>query len=225
MDTDTRESAVNELKNMVIHLARKYDFRGRDFDDLYQVGMMELLNALNHYDSGKGASLSSFAYIWINGGILKYIRENNTIKVGKDVLNFNKLVNNTMEMLTQQNLIVPTTEEVASFLGVDVNEVYKARMAMYMTEVQSSDYEFNEDGKALNIYDYYGYEDPRLNSDYIDLNMAINKLNDDEKKIINMKFFEDQSQQEIAKELGTNQVGVSRRLVKVYSKLKKDLVA
>ena len=225
MNNNTREEVVDELKNMVAHLAHKYDFRGRDFEDLYQVGMMELLNALNHYESGKGASLSSFAYIWINGGILKYIRENNTIRVSKDIINFNRVINNTVEILTQQNMVVPTTEEVANFLGVDVSDIYRAQTSMSMMEVQSSDYESNNDGKSLNIYDYYGYEDPGLNSDYIDLNSAINRLNEEDKKIINMKFFEDQSQQEIARKLGTNQVGVSRRLVKVYSKLKKDLVA
>lgn len=222
---EQKEAAVNDLKNMVAYLARKYDFRGCDFDDLYQVGMVELWKALEHYEPNKGASLSSFAHIWISGGIKKYIRENNTIKVGKDVLAFNRLLNNQIEILTQQNMCVPTMQEVADSLGVDINTVWQARLAMEVSSVQSSDYEMTSDGKALNIYDYYGYEDFGLNDNYIDLKMAVDKLDEDEQKIINMKFYQDQSQQEIANELGTNQVGVSRKLVKVLGKLRNDLVA
>lgn len=222
---EQKEAAVNDLKNMVAYLARSYDFRGSDFDDLYQVGMVELWRALEHYEPNKGASLSSFAHIWISGGMKKYVRENNTIKLGKDILNFNRVLNNQIEILTQQNMCVPTMQEVADSLGVNIEDIWKARLAMEVSCVQSSDYEMNDEGKALNIYDYYGYEDPGLNDNYIDLKMAVNRLDDEEQKIINMKFYQDQSQQEIADEIGTNQVGVSRKLVKVLGKLKNDLAA
>lgn len=220
-----KEAAVNDLKNMVAYLARSYDFRGSDFDDLYQVGMIELWKALEHYEPNKGASLSSFAHIWISGGMRKYVRENNTIKLSKDILAFNRVLNNQIEILTQQNMCVPTMEEVALSLGVDVEDVWKARLALEVSCVQSSDYEYGDDGKALNIYDCYGYEDSGLNDNFIDLKMAVDRLNDEEQKIINMKFYQDQSQQEIADALGINQVGVSRKLVKVLGKLRNDLVA
>lgn len=222
---EQKEAAVNDLKNMVAYLARKYDFKGCDFDDLYQVGMVELWKALEHYEPNKGASLSSFAHIWISGGMNKYVRENNTIKVSKDVLAFNRVLNNQIEILTQQNMCVPTMQEVADSLGVDVEYIWQIRSAMETACVQSSDYEMNDDGKALNIYDYYGYEDSGLNDNYIDLKMAVDRLDDEEQKIIDMKFYQDQSQQEIASEIGTNQVGVSRKLVKVLGKLRNDLVA
>lgn len=224
-NVEQKEAAVNDLKNMVAYLARSYDFKGSDFDDLYQVGMIELWKALEHYVPNKGASLSSFAHIWISGGMRKYIRENNTIKVSKDILAFNRVLNNQIEILTQQNMCVPTMQDVADSLGVDVEDVWKARLALDVSSVQSSDYEYSGDGKALNIYDCYGYEDSGLNDNYIDLKMAVERLDEEEQKIINMKFYQDQSQQEIADELGTNQVGVSRRLVKVLGKLRNDLVA
>ena len=225
MTTETidKEEVVENLKNMVLSLAHKYDLKGKDYEDLYQVGMMELLNALDHYDSSKGASLSSFAYIWIRGGMLKYIRENNTIRVSKDVINFNKMVNNAKEILTQNNLSNPTDEEIAMYLGVNVDDVTMVKIMMENSNVVSADEEIVNDGKSLNIYDYYGYEDSGLNGDYIDLNDAINRLDEEEQKIINMKFFEDYSQEVIAREIGTNQVGVSRRLIKVLGKLRNDL--
>lgn len=224
MDTvKTKEARINDLKNMVIALAHKYNVRGIDFDDLYQVGMMELLNALEHYDKEKGASLSSFAYIWIKGGMLKYIRENNTIKLSKDILSLNKAINDTIEILTQNNMANPTNEEIALFLGEDVKTINKARQIMERANVISSDNEIVEDGKSLNIYDYYGYEDTGLNDDYIDLNNAVKNLTEEEQKIINMKFYGNYSQEEISKEIGTNQVGVSRKLVKVLGKLRNDL--
>lgn len=224
-DLKQKESAVNDLKNMVAYLARSYDFRGTDFDDLYQVGMVELWKALENYQPDKGASISSFAHIWISGGMKKYVRENNTIKVGKDVLSFNRIVNNQIEILTQQNMCLPSMQEVADSLGVTVEDIWKTQTAMEISNVQSSDYELNDEGKALNIYDYYGYNDPGLNDNYIDLKSAVNRLDDEEQKIIDLKFYQDQSQQEIADQLGTNQVQVSRKLVKVLGKLKNDLVS
>lgn len=218
-----KEKVVDSLKNMVISLAHKYDLRGSDFEDLYQVGMMELLNALEHYDKSKGASISSFAYIWIRGGMLKYIRENNTIKLSKDVISLNKKINAVKEVLIQNNLSNPTDEEIAMYLDMDVRDIIKTKIMMENANVVSSDEEIVSDGRDLNIYDYYGYEDVRLNSEYIDLNDALEKLDEEEKKIIDMKFFGDYSQEAIASQIGTNQVGVSRKLVKVLGKLKKDL--
>lgn len=218
-----KEKVVDSLKNMVISLAHKYDLRGSDFEDLYQVGMMELLNALEHYDKSKGASISSFAYIWIRGGMLKYIRENNTIKLSKDVISLNKKINAVKEVLIQNNLSNPTYEEIAMYLDMDVRDIIKTKIMMENANVVSSDEEIVSDGRDLNIYDYYGYEDVRLNSEYIDLNDALEKLDEEEKKIIDMKFFGDYSQEAIASQIGTNQVGVSRKLVKVLGKLKKDL--
>ena len=222
---ETKEAAVSDLKNMVISLAHKYNIKGIDFEDLYQVGMMELLNALEHYDKEKGASLSSFAYIWIKGGMLKYIRENNTIKISKDIINLNRNINNTIEILTQNNMSNPTNEEIALYLGEDVEVINKARMVMERANVMSSDEEIVSDGKTLNIYDYYGYEDPGLNDEYMDLNDAVKSLTEEEQKIIDMKFYGNYSQELIAKEIGTNQVGVSRKLVKALGKLKSNLTA
>ena len=223
--TNTKEAKINDLKNMVMSLAHRYNVRGIDFDDLYQVGMMELLNALEHYDKDKGASLSSFAYIWIKGGMLKYIRENNTIKLSKDILNLNRTINNAIEILTQNNMANPTNEEIALYLKEDLEVITRARQIIESANVVSSDNEIVEDGKSLNIYDYYGYEDSGLNDDYIDLNNAVKNLTEEEQKIINMKFYENYSQEEISKEIGTNQVGVSRRLVKALGKLRNDLAS
>ena len=226
MDTITdREVVVNELKNMVSSLAHKYDYRGSDYDDLYQVGMQEALNALNHYDREKGASLSSFSYVWIRGGMLKYIRENNSIKLSKDVLSLNKSINKAKDILMQKYNRVPTVVELAQFLEMSIDDINKVRLMLESANVVSSDLEIvnDRDGKSLNIYDYYGYEDPGLDSDYIDLNMALSRLTEEEQKIIDLKFYQDYSQESIAKEIGTNQVGVSRKLVKVLGKLKNDL--
>ena len=228
MDTITdREVVVNELKNMVSSLAHKYDYRGNDYDDLYQVGMQEVLNALDHYDKDKGASLSSFSYVWIRGGMLKYIRENNSIKVSKDIISLNKSINKAKDTLTQKYNRVPTKVELAQFLEMSIDEFEKVQYMLESANVVSSDLEIinDRDGKSLNIYDYYGYEDPGLDSNHLDLNMALSRLSEEEQKIIDLKYYQNYSQESIAKEIGTNQVGVSRKLVKVLGKLKNDLAA
>lgn len=208
--------------NMIYKIAHKYSF-GSDFEDLCQVGQIGLMKAYEKYDVSYGSDFSSYAYIYIKGEILKYIRENKVIKVSKDLLSLNKSVSNAREVLTQKMMRTPTNEELALFLEIPEEKITEASMA---TEyVRSLDYELNDDGKELTMYDSVRYDEKGYNDDILDLREELSRLPEEEQKLIFARYYEDKSQQETSEILGMSQVQVSRHENKILTKLKTKLAS
>lgn len=211
-----------DYTNMVYKIAHKYCFGG-DFEDLCQVGQLGLLKAYENFNPEKGSDFSSYAYMYIKGEILKYIRENKVIKINKDLITLNKSITNAREVLTQKMMRVPTNSELALFLEIPEEKITEAYMA---TEyVRSLDYELNDEGKELTLYDSISYEEKGYNDNILDLRKELEKLPDNEKKLIIARYYEDKSQQETSYLLGMSQVQVSRNEAKILTKLRTKLVS
>lgn len=211
-----------DYTKMIYKIAHKYCF-GNDFEDLCQVGQIGLLKALDNFKPEMGSDFSSYAYMYIKGEILKYIRENKLIKVNKDLISLNKSINNAKEILTQKMMRVPSDSELALFLEIPEEKIEEAYLA---TEyVRSLDYELNDDGKELTMYDSISYEEKGYNDNILDLKQEINNLEENERKLIVARYYEDKSQQETSKILGMSQVQVSRNEAKILTKLKTKLAS
>ena len=211
-----------DYTNMVYKIAHKYCFGG-DFEDLCQVGQLGLLKAYENFNPEKGSDFSSYAYMYIKGEILKYIRENKVIKINKDLITLNKSITNAREVLTQKMMRVPTNSELALFLEIPEEKITEAYMA---TEyVRSLDYELNDEGKELTLYDSISYEEKGYNDNILDLRKELEKLPDNERKLIIARYYEDKSQQETSDLLGMSQVQVSRNEAKILTKLRTKLVS
>ena len=116
-----------------------------------------------------------------------------------------------------------TTSELSQFLGIDENLIDEAMLSSDF--VKSLDYDLNDDeGKDLTLYDSIKYEESGYNSDLIDLHDSLQTLNDDEKKLIKYRYFDDRTQSDISSELGISQVQVSRTEAKILQKLKNKLI-
>ena len=215
--------AVDDYQKMVGSIARKYCYNESDYDDLFQVGMMELWKATDKFDSGLGVKFSTYAYSWVHGAINKYARENKVIKVSKDLINLNRSINNAREVQSQILMRQPSKSELSDFIGVDISVVDQAEMAN--DYVRSLDYELNDDGKDLNLYDSISYEEKGYDPSIMDLRNRVENLPEPDRTIIYSRYFEDRSQSETAELLGTSQVQVSRKEGKVLQKLYSDMVA
>lgn len=216
-------NSILDYEKLVYSIIRKYCYNQNDIEDLYQVGMIALDKASKKYNKNCNCEFSSYAYLYIKGEVLKYIRENKVIKVSKDYIKLNALINKTKDYLEQKYERSVTTSEIASFLEIDVEKVNDAITANEY--VRSLEYTLNDDGKELNLYDSYGYEEKEYNSDIIDLRNEIDKLDDFDKKIINLRYYQDKTQQEASKELGMSQVQISRKENKILVKLREKLTA
>jgi len=208
---------------MIYKIIRKYCYNKSDFEDLYQEGMYALQRAQKNYIEGSNADFSSYAYIYIKGEILKYIRENKLIKVSRDAIKLNSLIANAKDKLEQHYGRSVSLEEVSQFLEIPIQKINDAINCNQY--VKSLDYVLSDDGKEMDIYDCVGYDEYSFNPEIIDLKEELRKLDTEEKKIINLRYFEGRTQQEISDMLGISQVQVSRKEGKILKKLNNNLVA
>ena len=194
-----------------------------DKEDLYQVGCIGLINAYNNFKKEKGVKFSTYAYMYIQGEIKKFIRENRTFKINKDV---NKLCNSVKKakgILEQRLMKEPSIKDLADFLELTEKEIEFA--LGINAPVQSADKPIMNDGKEVVLYDIIGSNNTTNNLDIISLKEELSKLSYQDKRILQERYFNDKTQSEVAHILGMSQVKVSREEKKVLQKLRNNMVA
>ena len=184
-----------------------------DKDDLYQVGMMGLINVYNNFDNREGVKFSSYAYLYILGEVRKYIREINPVKISKDLIRLNSEVLKVKDIMRQKLGRDPTNLEVSLFLDVDEEKINEAEIALQ--DIKSLD---NDE-----LYNYVEFNDIGMRDDILDLHDELDKLSDEEKNIIEARYFNEMTQQETSNKLGISQVQVSRKESKILEKLRTRL--
>ena len=217
MNTDIK---VKDYDKLIYSIINKYSFFG-EIDDLYQVAMMGLLKACENYNSEFNTKFTTYAHTYILGEVLKYIRDNKAIRVNRDLIRLNSRIEKTREILNQKLMREVTNSEIASFLEIDEELVDEAVISSNF--VKSLDYELNDEGRELNLYDSIKYEEKGYSSELIDLRDSLSSLEEDEKRIIQYRYFDDRTQSDISEELGMSQVQVSRSEAKILKKLKSRL--
>ena len=180
----------------------------KDKEDLYQVGYIGLLNALNNYDNSIGTKFITYAYPYIYGEMYNLINHDKSIKVNRKTNSLYLKITKVSALLTQKLMHEPSIDEIASYLEIDSSLVIDALNTSYaMLDIDERD---------------YGYNDSNL--DNLVLKDEINKLNREEFTIINGRYKNDLSQQEVANIMGISQVQVSRKEKKILEKLKSKLI-
>lgn len=190
-----------------------------DKDDLYQVGIIGLIDASKKFDSSMGVKFSTYAYKYILGEVTKYMRENVGLRVSRDVLKLKQSINNTRDLLRQKLSREPTIEELSVFLEIDEKKIQE--IDSVTQDVQSLDFCYQEENDSL--YNSVRVEEQEYNPNILDLKSEIEKLEPLEKKIIYSRYYNDLTQSETSKELGISQVQVSRKETKILEKLKTRL--
>ena len=210
--------SILKYENLVLSYANKFRYY-YDIEDLKQVGMVGLMKAIENYKTGSNTKFTTYAYLWIKGEILKYIREDKNIKINRDMIKLSKVIENVINTLRHKLLREPTLEEISLFSEIDISVIQEVEMSKEF--VLSLDYIVNndEDGKDLNLYDTVSYYENGYNSEILDLKNALNQLNPDEQQLIKYRYFDDMTQSEASKLMGVTQVKVSREEAKILKKL------
>lgn len=210
---------MEELLNyegLIYSIINKYT-KNFDKDDLFQVGMLGLIEAYKNYKNNFNTKFSTYAYYYILGEVNSYIRESSSLKVSKDLLKLSKSIIKAREVMQQSLQREPTNLEIALFLEIDEEKVNEAIDATEV--VKSLDYQ----DENIELYNSIKVEDNSLNPDILDLKEALKDLSTEERNIILARYFEELTQVETSKELGISQVQVSRKEAKVLQKLKEKL--
>ena len=190
-----------------------------DVDDLYQVGMIGLINASKNYKEEAGVKFSTYAYTYVLGEVTKYMRENRDIKVSRDVIKLKQSISKARDHLSQKLQREPSDLELSLILEIGEEKI--AEIERVCADVKSLDYSYSDED--MNLYQSIKVEDKEINSNILDLRESIKNLNDEERKLIYSRYYCDLTQSETSKEMGMSQVQVSRKETKILQKLKTKL--
>ena len=206
-----------ENEKIIYSIIKKYTYYF-DKDDLYQVGMLGLIDAYDNYNPNKNTKFSSFAYFYVLGKVKEYIRKSNVIKVSRELIKLNTSIEKAKEVLTQRLGYIPSNEEIALFLEIDIRNIEEAKEATNL--VASLD---SENEEEINLYNTLGYTEQAYNEEILDLKTELKNLNDFERNLIIKRYGQGLTQTEVSKELGINQVKVSREEKQILTRLRTRL--
>jgi len=205
------EKILKDNEKMIWKLASH--FYGVDKNDLYQAGVVGLLKALKNYKKNGNTKFSTYAHDYIFGEMY-ILASNKDIKISKDILRLYKKIEETRYILAQKLSKVPSNLELSEFLGLSLDDIEMACMSA--NSIMSLD---QNDDESRSKYESIKAKEVD-NDTRILISDSFAALNDDEKNIIRSRYFEDLTQQEVARKLNMTQVMVSRYEKKGISKMR-----
>ncbi|MCE5324701.1 SigB/SigF/SigG family RNA polymerase sigma factor [bacterium] len=227
-DRKTRDRLVIMHQNLVRFLAGKFANRGEPLEDLVQVGVIGLINAIDRFDPERGTKFSTYATPTIVGEIRRHFRDKAwSLKVPRRLQELNLAANKASEELSQRLGHPPSIQEIAVKVGASEEETLEAIELGNAYDTVSLDSKLPYEGESapLTLAEFVGDIDSSLQSieTYGDLKQAVDCLEPREKAIIYYRFFKDMSQTEVAKRLNISQMHVSRLQQKALKRLKELL--
>jgi RNA polymerase sigma-B factor len=228
-DLQAREQLIEQNLSLVRSLARRYSYRGEQFDDLVQIGSIGLIKAIDRFDLDRGVELTTYATPNIIGEIKRHFRDRGwAVRVPRGLQELNAQLSKLVDELTVQNSRSPTIAELAQAAGVDeeaVLEALESRRAY--TSVSLSSGGTTEDGEELDPLESLGDVDPEyaISEDRELLAPGFEVLDDRERLILRLRFFEGLTQSEIAGEVGISQMHVSRLIRRSLEKIRDEIDA
>lgn len=210
-DMDAREEFVQGNLRLVLSVIQRFNRRGENVDDLFQVGCIGLIKAIDNFDLSKKVRFSTYAVPMIIGEIRRYLRDNNSIRVSRSLRDIAYRALQARDYLVHKNKREPTITEIADRLDLPKEEVVFALDAI-QDPVSLFEPIYHDSGDAIFIMDQV--KDEKSEDEVwlkgIALREAVDKLNEREKLILNLRFYDGRTQMEVAEEIGISQAQVSR---------------
>ncbi|MBQ8783105.1 MAG: RNA polymerase sporulation sigma factor SigG [Clostridia bacterium] len=219
-DTKAREDLINGNLRLVLSVIQRFLNRGENPDDLFQVGCIGLIKAIDNFDTSHDVKFSTYAVPMIIGEIRRHLRDNNSVRVSRSMRDTAYRAIQVKEKLSNELQREPTVEEIAQELEVKKEAVVLAMEAI-VEPVSLYEPVYNDGGDAIYVMDQIG--DNNTADSWIDeilLKQAIENLSEREKRILNLRFMLGKTQTEVAKEVGISQAQVSRLEKGVLKKIK-----
>ncbi|WP_205160391.1 RNA polymerase sporulation sigma factor SigG [Litchfieldia alkalitelluris] len=212
-DEDAREKLVNGNLRLVLSVIQRFNNRGEYVDDLFQVGCIGLMKSIDNFDLSQNVKFSTYAVPMIIGEIRRYLRDNNPIRVSRSLRDIAykalQVRDNLMSEKSRER--EPTVQEIAKVLDVPKEDIVFALDAI-QDPVSLFEPIYNDGGDPIYVMDQIS-DDKQKDIQWIEeiaLKEAMIRLNDREKMILDMRFFQGKTQMEVADEIGISQAQVSR---------------
>ena len=205
-----REALINGNLRLVLSVLQRFSSRGENPDDLFQVGCIGLIKAIDHFDLSQNVRFSTYAVPMIVGEVRRYLRDYAPMRVSRSVRDTAYHAMQVKEQLQSETQREPTVEEIAAVLGVKKERVVLALEAI-VEPVSLYEPVYFDAGDAVYVMDQIG--DNHTDLDWINeimLKKSLGALPEREKKILSLRFLHGMTQTEVAKEIGISQAQVSR---------------
>ncbi|MGN1478185.1 MAG: RNA polymerase sporulation sigma factor SigG [Acutalibacteraceae bacterium] len=209
-DMHAREELINGNLRLVLSVIQRFLNRGENPDDLFQVGCIGLIKAIDNFNIDLDVKFSTYAVPMIIGELRRYLRDNNSVRVSRSMRDTAYRAIQAKEKLVNELQRDPSVEEIAQELGMKKEAVVLA-LESIVEPVSLYEPVYSEGGDAIYVMDQIGDNDTAESwIDEILLRQAIENLSDREKRILNLRFMVGKTQTEVAKEVGISQAQVSR---------------
>lgn len=210
-DRSAREVLVNGNLRLVLSVIQRFNNRGESVDDLFQVGCIGLMKAIDNFDLSQNVKFSTYAVPMIIGEIRRYLRDNNPIRVSRSLRDIAYKALQVRDALTNEYNREPLIQEISEVLNVPKEDIVFALDAI-QDPVSLFEPVYQEGGDPIFVMDQLS-DDKTKDRKWIEeiaLKEGMERLNDREKMILSMRFFEGKTQMEVAEEIGISQAQVSR---------------
>ncbi|MEV0355688.1 SigB/SigF/SigG family RNA polymerase sigma factor [Nocardia sp. NPDC050697] len=225
-----REQIITTALPLAEHIAMKFAHRGEPSEDLIQVAMVGLVQAVDRFDPGVGSSFLGFAVPTVMGEVRRHFRDRTwSVRVPRATKELQQRLGATIETLSSRLQRMPTAREIAAELDVEVTEVTQALLARngYRSESIDSLRGGDDDGAGPSPLDTLAAPDPgyRLLEDAITIGPLLAELPDRDRQVLTLRFGDGLTQSEIAARIGVSQMQVSRILTRVLAGLRERALA
>lgn len=222
-DQDAREKLISGNLRLVLSVVQKFVNRGENLDDLFQVGCIGLIKAIDNFDPNQNVRFSTYGVPMIIGEIRRYLRDNNSIRVSRSMRDIAYKAMQVKERLMGETLKEPTVEEIAKEMGMKKEDVVLA-LESIVEPISLYEPVYSDGGDTIYVMDQVGDKNDDTNwLEEISIKEAISRLSGREKKILSLRFFEGKTQMEVAGEIGISQAQVSRLEKGALDRIKKQI--
>jgi RNA polymerase sigma-B factor len=228
-DLQAREQLIEQYMSLVRSLARRYAYRGEQFDDLVQIGAIGLIKAIDRFDVNRGVELTTYATPNIIGEIKRHFRDRSwAVRVPRGLQELNVQLSKLIEQLTVQLARSPTIPELAKAAGVEEEAVLEAlESGRAYSSLSLSQGSGSEDGDEIDPLESLGEieHEYEVSEDRAVLAPGFRILDPRERTILHLRFFEGLTQSQIAQQVGISQMHVSRLIRRALEKIREEIAA
>ena len=218
-----REDLVNGNLKLVLSILKRFNKKDENMDNLFQIGCVGLLKAIDNFDLSYGVKFSTYCVPMVLGEVRRYLRDNSSIRVSRSIKDVAYKVLKLKDELTVKNGVEPTNKELAQILEIEEKDINQAMEAL-RPPVSLFEPIYNDGGDTIYLFDQIS--DDKTNEDLdikLAVNKAISKLTEREKFILDQRFIIGKTQMEIANEIGISQAQISRLEKTALQRVRKQL--
>ena len=222
-DQIARERLVNGNLKLVLSILKRFNKKDENMDDLFQIGCVGLLKAIDNFDLSYNVKFSTYCVPMVLGEVRRYLRDNSILRVSRGVKDIAYKALKLKDELTVKNGVEPTNKELSEILEVEEKNIVNALEAL-IPPVSLFEPIYNDGGDTIYLFDQIG--DKTTNEDLdirLAVNKAISKLSNREQFILDQRFIIGKTQMEIANEIGISQAQISRLEKTAIQRIRKQL--